>query len=230
MVIIPLQPFGIGDIIFTQTLVRTIANGNPILWPVFPQFVDQLNRAYPDVAFVNWLDCKVDYDCKEQREIMHNGAPAVLLPIRWADSILKVPYSQCMRAKYDLYGLDYREWKRDAMWVRSEDKDLRAIKPGEYNFVNNNFGSDAALHTYIITTNGLPNVFMEVLPEYSLFDWSRLIVNATEIHTVSTSIIYLLEMLDLKAKEVHLYPRKPIEQDFRNVEYLLQKHKYVLHA
>jgi hypothetical protein len=43
---------------------------------------------------------------------------------------------------------------------------------------------------------------------YTLFDWSKVIENATEIHTVDTSVIYLVEKLTTKSK-LYLYPRHP---------------------
>lgn len=239
MTIIPNQFFGLGDIIWEQTLVRRIANGNPILWPVMPQFVEGLNRAYPDITFVNYLSMPLNYERKDQYEVtLPEIGDCTVLPLRWADNILKVPYSDCMKSKYMLYGMDWREWKEQAMWKRNEDHertlcqtlDTYPLNP-DYTLVNTTFGSNSQLKVEI----PVRGIHMTTMPELfgrqiSLFDWGAAIEQVGAIHTVSTSIIYLLEQLDIEAKEVHLYPRKPHETDFRNIEYILQKHKYVLHV
>jgi hypothetical protein len=60
---------------------------------------------------------------------------------------------------------------------------------------------------------------------YSLFDWAAVMEQAVEIHTVSTSIIYLLELLHLRA---HIYIRRPDERSHSYYDYLLEQ-KHILH-
>ncbi len=33
------------------------------------------------------------------------------MPLRWANEIMRVPYQDCMRAKYDWLKLDWKKWK-----------------------------------------------------------------------------------------------------------------------
>lgn len=228
MIVVPNQFFGIGDIIWEQTVVRKIACNNQIVWPVEPQFIDGLTAAYPDIKFVNKNHYPIDYNRRDEYEIND----MVVLPLRWADVIMKVPYSDCMKSKYMMYGMDWQTWKEHAMWKRDEyrEKALMArVNPRNepYCLINRTFGSQSQLKAAIPQVDGLLNIEMKTIAEFSLFDWAYVIESATEIHTVSTSIIYLLELLELKAECVNLYPRKPIEEDFRNVEYILQKQKYV---
>ena len=236
MTIIPLQSWGIGDIIFTQTLVHRIADGRPIVWPVLQHFVEGLNRAYPHITFVDQQTFQIDYDRKDQYEFEHPKlGRCTVLPLRWSDVILKVPYNDCMRAKYDLYGMDFEDWREHAKWLRDGLKELELNKMQHlqkeqpYTFVNGIFGSECRL-TVKIPENEGAQVFMTVKPGYSLFDWQTLIQNSSCIHTVNTSIIYLLEMLDLKAPEIHLYQRSIPGQTFDNISYLLKKHRYVFHG
>lgn len=234
MYIVPNQPFGIGDVIFCQTLVNKIANGNPILWPVWPQFVDQLNRAYPHIRFVDYRTAGFDHNRKDHYEGVHAEYGAfVQLPLRWADHILKVPYNDCMRAKYDLYGLDFETWRECAMWqARPSEGRLMAntlpfLDSEDYTLVNRMFGSEMK-HTVPIPK--FPNeLTMYPMYGYSMFDWAHNIEQASAIHTVNTSIIYLLEMLELKAPEIHLYQRPIAGQTFDNIKYILKRHKYVFH-
>jgi hypothetical protein len=231
MTVLPLQYFGIGDVIFSMTLIKRIANGNKIVWGVMPAFVEGLNRAYPDVTFVDWTKLGIDYNTKQHKEIYHaEYGKCTIIPIRWADSIMKVGYEQWMRSKYDMYGMDYREWKKHAMWVRDEAKESELSKlVGNGNaLVNDTFGSDCKLKSNV---PHIPNAIkMRAIDGYSLFDWAGIIQKATQIHTVNTSIIYLLEQLELNATDVHLYQRAIKSQTHKGVDYLINKHNYIYHT
>jgi len=241
--IYPLQFFGLGDIIFTQHLIRELAAREaPITWGVLPQFIEGLQRAYPDIRWVDYRDLKIDYDCKVDKEVAIPMAPHArgitfgrLIPIRWADQILGLPYKDCMRAKYMLYGMDYREWKYGAMWQRDKEKEnelyetvVRKGKP--YVLINRTFQSDSKGYKYIFPdiADEIDVVYMEPSAhnDFSLFDWAKVIENAEEVHTVSTSLLYLLELLNLKAP-AHLYER-PTDPGFKQVDYLFTK-PYILH-
>ena len=229
MTTIPIQFFGAGDVIFEQTLVRYLAKNTQIIWPVEPHMVEGFNRAYPDIAFVDRTKFNIDYERKDdyiQYSIRY-------LPLRWADQILKVPYRKCMSAKYELYGMDYNLWRQQAMWVRDREKEeelfqLLGCANTEYNLVNTFFGTNSQMQVLIAPVNGLKNIEMKTISGYSLFDWAKVIENATEIHVVNSAILFLLELLNLKAKRPNLYRRAPIETDFRNVDYLFTK-DYILH-
>ncbi len=232
--IVPIQQWGIGDIIFEMTLVKSFKDS--IWWPVNKQFVEGLQRAYPDVWFMDAADSTVrasGYDDNRKEEYWLSAMR--FLPLRWADVMLNLPYTMCMQAKYLMYSLDWQDWKRDAMFKRYpvKENELQAflgIADGlPYNLVNRYFRSNNSGKADILPYNGLRNVEMRTIPGFSLFDWAGIIENATEIHTVSTSIIYILELLELKAKEIHLYKRLPDENDFKNIDYLLTSHDYILH-
>src|SRR6187399_1198202 len=141
-----------------------------------------------------------------------------------------MPYATCMRAKYDLYGLDYKTWRDEAMWRTTTEKRSGLFQRkaggfgGVYSFGNTVFGSECKLRVQIPECD----VNMSVVEGYSLFDWATIIQKATEIHTVNTSILFLIDMLELKASEVHVYQRGN-GQGTDGVSYLFTKHKYVYH-
>lgn len=231
MTIVPIQFFGLGDIIFEQTAVRFYAGDNPILWPVEPQYLDGLKRAYPDIEFVDKRSVNFDW---ERKEVWQEDGK-MFLPLRWADQILKLPYTECMKSKYTILGLHWWKWQEKAMWHRDSAKEEElfnrfGLEDGvEYTLINRFFGNVSQLQADIEMPIGRV-VIMYSIPGYSLFDWAKVIENATHIHAASSSIIYLTEMLKLKAREVHLYARKPVEPHFDNVSYLLRSHEYVLHV
>jgi hypothetical protein len=233
MIILPNQFFGIGDVIFTQTLVRRIAashgEGTKIVWGVLNHFVDGLNRAYPDITFVDYRKIPIDYERRDDYYInLPEYGECRVLPIRWACENLKLPYDECMSAKYQMYGMDYQDWRQDAIWKQDIDRCVFNTVHEKYTLVNRTFGSDGKMQVNIPKQEN--EIELTNLAGFSLFDWANIIKDANDIHTVNTSIIYLLELLDLRAKEVHLYQRPIKGQTFENIRYLLKRNKYIFHG
>ena len=50
-------------------------------------------------------------------------------------------------------------------------------------------------------------VEVEMMEGYSMFDWSKVIENASEIYCVDTSLFYLIDMLELKATKLEAYSK-----------------------
>ncbi len=229
------QPFGAGDLAWEQTLVRRWAKGREIIWPIFDHFVPGFSRAFPDIKWLPFSKTTFNSNRLDHyTEDIPGYGECEVIPLRHADTIMKVTYDRCMESKYLWANMDYREWKEQAMWKRDEEKEnelfeLLGCHQGEYNLINCIFGSYSQLSRGIKVHNGLLNVHMTTIEPYSLFDYAKVIENASTINVVSSSILYLLELLDLKAKVVDLYCRTPIEKNFDTVKYILEKHKYNLH-
>lgn len=230
MIVIINQFFGLGDIIFCQEIAwQYLREGHKVIWPVEPHFVEGLNRAYPDIVFIDKNKLNIDY---ENRSFYQSGE-TMILPLRFADSITKVAYKDCMRAKYLLVSKPLSSWRSQAAlfqrsWISEYGlyANLNAKKK-RYNLISPFFGSNSQFKASITVDNGLPNIELCTLPGRSLFDWVMLIENAAEIHAVNSSILYLLEVLNLEMP-IHLYQRLPVERGFENVDYLFTK-PYILH-
>lgn len=227
-----LQAFGIGDVIFAMGVAEHIRwQGYEIEWPVKPHFVEGLQRAYPSIKFTSDEDYPPGlFMIKE--DIVVNGER--IIPIRWSDHILKMDSKYWMKTKYMLYGLDYTKWKKSAYYYRDSVKELELYNSlglkndEEYNLINQTYKSTFGGNVPIKVENGLRNIEMIAVPGFSIFDWSYVLQNATNIHVVNSAVFYLLELLDLKAKQVHLYSRHPEERGFPYIEYLISK-DYILH-
>lgn len=223
------QYFGIGDVIFSIGIAdHLISQGYKVLWPVKPEFLDGLQSAYPHITFEDWRKVKIDYNNK--RDIEVDGKR--LIPLRWTYEILRVPFKDCMRSKYDFMGLKWEEW-RNSPFKRNEAKetalfDYLGLSDGQpYILINETFRTDSTGKHRILPSGPEKRVTMSQIPGFSLFDWSRVIEKASKIYTVSTSIIYIMELLELEATEIHIYLRWPDEKDHRNYEYLMTRHKYI---
>lgn len=224
-----MQRFGLGDVIFSMSAIRSL--GDKILWPVMPYYVEGCNRAYPDITFIDYNLMNIDWMNKSEVQI----ADGVILPLAWQDT----PLRNCMKLKYDFFGLPWNNWKANAMWTRDRWKERELFEKldikGPFNLISSRYGNDVrgnnpSPHSIMfpLPTNGLPNVHMSMISGFSLFDWAEVIEEATEIHAVSSSIIYLLELLELNAKKIHIHIRKPFEKSHENYQYILTSHNYIL--
>lgn len=224
------QPFGLGDFLFCIPLMRDYINeGLKVIVPVIGQY-DNINKHFHDILFINKEMLKINYERKDEYTI----SGMKVIPLRWSYEILKVPFSDCMKSKYMMFGKDWTRW-RECTWMRDMEAEdelyykVLQLKDGEqYNLINTTFRNDLSGEAKVNVNNGFKNVKMRTVPGFTLLDWGKVIENATTIHTVSTSINYMIELMALKAKEIHLYVRKPDEKDFRNINYLFTKH-YHLH-
>lgn len=219
-----LQRFGIGDCIFSMSAIRKL--NDKIIWPVMSHYVDDLNRAYPDIFFIDSKLVNIDYNRKDQ----YNIIDLTVIPLAWQDS----PVKDCMKNKYQFFGFDWTQWKMHAYYHRDKLKEVALFKhlglePGEeYNLISETFQCDFGGSKKIQVNNGLKNVYVRQIPGYSLFDWSTVFEEATNIHVVSSSNIYIMELLKLKAKDIKIYRREPKEKDHSNYDYILTSHNYIL--
>lgn len=227
-----LQAWGLGDVIWAQTIAHKFINeGYEVVWPVQNQYFDGLCKAYPKIKWVPDSIVKPEiFDIKEKIE--YDGM--LIAPIRWSDSYMKVPYKQVMFAKYMMYDMDWKEWRFYAHPKRDPDREeelmrqLGLAKYEPFNLISMNFGSGVKRTVDINVSNKLRNVEMNFVEGFSMFDWCGVIERARTIHAVSSSSLYLFEVLNLRAEEIHLYARKPIEPNLDFVRPLLTKN-YTLH-
>lgn len=229
--VLVLQAFGMGDCIWAQSIAHHfIDQGYSVVWPVKSPFYHQLIKAYPKIHWVPDSIVKSElFLIKEKIEV----EGMLIAPIRWSDSYMKLPYKDVMIAKYLMYELDWNIWREHAMWERNINKERMLMKElglldgVPYCLVNKRFGSNPVREVEIKPGMAYKQVEMREVPGYSLFDWTMTILNASEIHTVSTSLLFCLEMLPLNCP-IHIYTRKPIEGDLDFVRPLFTK-PYITH-
>lgn len=221
------QYFGLGDILFCMNIANDyLAKGHKVIWPVEPQFMS-IQKHFPGITFIDKKMLNINYE--DRTETVTESS--IIIPLRFSQNNLGLHVRDCMKSKYMMFGRDWQEW-RDFEIVRdkaAEQKlmDLLRIKDGEpYMVVNRNFKTSIKRVPIVLNTN-LRVIEMNPIEGFTMIDWSGVLERATEIHTVSTSIIYLLEKLDLNCVPV-IYKRHPEERSHENYEYILTKNKYVL--
>lgn len=230
-VLIIQQFFGLGDIIFGQTIANDYINeGYKVLWPVKAEWVEGLRRAYPKVEFIDHELVPINYDRRSPHE--ENGF--TYLPMRYSEYLMGRPYKLHMVSKYEYLKKDWKRWKEFAAPHRDQAKEMELMKllgiaiGDKYNFISTVFGSAANHKIEINVGNQYKNIELKNIPGFSLFDWCGVIEWAATIHAVSSSTLYLFELLHLNAEEVHIYNRNGIEKNLDYVRFLFTKN-YILH-
>lgn len=217
----------LGDILWLVPMVRALQDeGNTCLWPVNPEYMC-LDRHFPDLNFVDKNHIPINYESRQAIETPYGK----WLPYRFASENMGRRLDRCMDSKYNLYGHDWRMfremyWQRD---MKTEELLFNQLVPnGEYILVNRLFGAQGQFEIKPLIDSNLPVIEMRHTPGYTMLDWVKVIENATEIHSANTSILYILECLDLKMP-IHLYRRNIWgEVGFEFTQYIHSK-PYILH-
>lgn len=223
------QFFGLGDILFLVPMARALmAEGNEVLWPIADYYID-IAKHFPDISFVKQSYLKLPYDARYRINTPYGD----WLPYRYAAEILGVGFPQMMRAKYDMYGHDYRMW-RSLYYKRfpEREKELAEVvgASGKYILANFHFGQPKDhLTKYIEIDTNLPIIEMQTIEGFTLIDWLGVIEHAAEVHVVNSSIMYLLDLMDLKMP-IHVYKRELFgEKGFEFTQHLWESNKFIYH-
>lgn len=214
---------GIGDILFIEPIIRKyFIDGHSVILPVQKDFLN-LQANFPYIKFIDMDLFDINYD---EKKIVENEN-FIILPLRFSNNM--------MSNKYKMVDMNFDLWKT-LTWLRHRFKEeklkkLLGIEAGDkYNLINKNFTSIQPFQCREINVkNEYKNIIMTPIDGFNLLDWSGVIESASTIHTVNTSILYLLEILELSTKDIHLYSRNVNGLDFKDIEYLFnidfKKHK-----
>ena len=215
------QPFGVGDILFISPLVKSL-DVEHATWPVVDHY--HWIKEYLTLPNVHFI--------KESEYTPADYVDYIEVPFRHADHIV-TDSMDCMSAKYQLLGADLELW-RTLTFDRNKQKEqelakLLNIEPEvEYVFVNNNFASPEYNYAANISiSSNMRVVEQQYIEGFTLLDWCGVLEKAAEVHTVSTSLFFVIEALQL-AVPLHLYPRKPLDKDLSPIKTLISN-KWICH-
>lgn len=226
---------GIGDILFIEPLCRWLHEGYEITFPVEDEYI-WIQEYIPYINFVKKSQFFMDYERFSWGRI----GEYEYFPLRFANPLLRGygahDYSDqlnCMKDKYRLFGQDPEKW-RSLKWIRNKEREealfnFLGLEGKEYTLVNewSSQGKIDIEEDYLSAWSWSKTVvYQQKLPGFTLLDWAKVIENATYIHTTSTSNFYMIETLNLKAKEIHLYKR--LTEDLTAIKELMSKN-YILH-
>lgn len=194
------QAGSLGDIFFIQKLCKVLSEGYEVYHRVSPQMwdtgVDQLTTNVHCGPYIHIPDDGLSYDCSAQ-----------------ADGL---PPSEVMTCKYTGAGISYDDWSDYLTYTRDHDREDRLrkcfeIEEGEPFIIMNEHYSFNKVHKGV--KKAIPSDYdgkvVTMSPNITnrIFDWCWLFENAEQIHSVDTSIHYIIETLELKATELTIHPR-----------------------
>ena len=212
------QPAGIGDVFFLQYVARKyMALGYHVIWPLKDEIL-WIKDYILDIEF-----------CSRQDEFpgkQYYGQDVVILspqfvylgldkPHFWQNNYGVKDEDTCMvmHSKYLLMNLDWNQWSEGFKFTRNIDKEndlyynvLGLKDDSEYVFSNRYANTENRRNDQLSFPEfDLPVIDLKILKDFSLFDWCKVIENAQEIHTVHTSMPYLIDRLNIKAKQYYMY-------------------------
>jgi hypothetical protein len=210
------QPAGLGDIFSLQKVCRYYTSaGYDVIYPVLPQLL--YIKDYIQYEGLNFISTEDDFHLKQLYLTNHNIPVEIdgthYLPFEHASQNV----SGCViRAKYKLIGLDWEDWSDYFYFERNYKKEnelyydvLKLNDTSEYNFVNNIFGTrpGSFIKREVRSFNNLPDIIVDYIKDFTIFDWCKVIENANNIYTVDTSFLFIMEKINLKAKNLQMWSR-----------------------
>jgi hypothetical protein len=214
------QSLGIGDVFFSQAIGKHfIEKGYRVIWPLASHIMYITD--YIETCGIEYVDIKSNFPKKDFYDVNNPlviEKDFVFLPL--ANASHRILSSSLMYAKYDLVGLDFNIWRDSFNFKRNKEREdnlyynILGLTDNEpYVFLNRKFGTPPYYNEapFGINTNDKV-VEMQFIPNDNLFDWLKVIENASMVVTVDTSYQYLMEkMNNLKATEFYCYPRSGTE-------------------
>jgi hypothetical protein len=206
------QPIGLGDILFCQKIAHRAINEfgcEKVLWPV-----SNVYNYIGDYIINHGVDFSVgSINLGEQ---IINEDDVLYIPLETSDRQTSVDNPRAHgHIKYKFfYDTDWSDWKNYFEIKRNFEREKNLMEKlsvdinNPYNFINPHFGTPPQNLTNknIKPKNDYRNIYMDIIPDVNIFDWIGIIENAAEIHTMETSLYYILEKLGID-KNVFIYSK-----------------------
>jgi hypothetical protein len=224
------QPAGLGDILFCQKIIAKLKDQvDEIIWPINSNFMWLANKINTSAKFV---DVSNDFLIKPHFATANNLWTTIgdvtILNLQGADQY----FGGCMMdAKYKAVNLSFFNWSKYLHIARDIDKEKKLFEKLNINepyiLVNKKYGTPP--HTAICAnmdniTSNKRIIEMSILEGFDPIDWLYTIEHAHEFHTVDTSIMYIIEAVDIALHDNKLicYSRFT-PANFCNVTHLFKK-------
>ena len=221
------QPAGIGDVFFCQKIARVMMqNRYQVIWPLRTD-ITWIRDYIRDIYFPSVDDVfpgKEVFDTAAGFAIEESGA---FISIATAD--ITHNDGKIMSSKYSMLGIDYSDWQDYFKFERNLDKEnelyynvLGLSDESEFAFINNLYNTDIK-NSNIISKEKfyIPVVELKIIEGYTLFDWCKVLEKAKKIHTINTSINYIIDVLDTSYDEYVIYAHD--ENNKTEIDYLFKK-------
>ena len=208
------QPLGLGDIIWVQKIVDVIiSEGYTVYYPVGNQYYDMISQ-YIKKENLIWKRESEDFPLKQHygQGKVFQTSDELYLPLSFADRYL--PECPTMISKYHFVSIPISDYRKHYELDRNYEREQKLIDTyglnGDYILQNRSFGTDSQDRQFDLDTNlrvHTMNIDQDKENGFHLFDWIGALQNAREIHTVETSLCYLIDKYCTE-NELHMYEKR----------------------
>jgi hypothetical protein len=211
------QPAGLGDIFFCQKIAETlIHNDYEVYWPVKPS-IDWVGNYLVNTKKVHYVN---------QNEFI-TPEDSIIITL---DGAQHMTGGLIMKSKYQIVNIEWDDWLKYFNFQRNIKKenelyyDILGLRDGEhYTFINKYYGTPPDYAIYDVEENpNEKNINLEIIENFSIFDWIKVIENAKQIRIIDTSLNYIIEKLNVKAENMICYCRLG-QSTFNEISYLFNK-------
>lgn len=216
------QPAGLGDIFFCQKIAETfIYNDYKVYWPI--------------KSSINWvgnylINSKPVHYIDEKEFKISNDTTMITL-----DGAQNITGNLIMPSKYQILDIDWSDWVDYFNFKRNTNKenelyyDVLKLKDNEeYTFINKYYATPPNHQVYNIQENlNEKTISLEMIEGFTIFDWCKVIENASKISIIDTSLNYIIEKIPLKTNNLTCYCRWG-EKTYNEINILFKKSwKYI---
>jgi hypothetical protein len=224
------QPRYLGDVIFVMAIAQKYANeGYEVIFPVEDSYLKNasIEKNFPEITFTAQSAIQ---GFKNKNYLVENHKNDGLVINFYATS----KYKDHMGKKYLLLDLPVKQW-RELKIQRDLDAEKKLIEKlsiasnDKFNLINEYYSNKKTINMHPEIKNSYKNIYLEKVDGFNLFDWMGVIERAESIHTVHTSIQYIIDVMEGITTDIHIYPRVEIYEPHSYYDYLFSK-KYIYHS
>ena len=213
------QPLGLGDILWVQPIIdHYINSGYIVIYPVGEIYYDIVSR-YIKKEGLEWVRESDDFPLKFLYGMMDKieVGEDIYLPLTYAEAHNSL---SLMIGKFDLAGVPVTDY-RDAYKInRDYEREKLLVNTyglhGDFILVNEVYGTFPHTKKHEINLDSnykihKMSVQQDIDNGFHIFDWIYALEKAKEVHTVGTSICYLIDKY-CNENQIHLYERRTLEE------------------
>lgn len=212
------QPLGLGDIFWVQQIVDTfIKDGYVVYYPVGDIYYDIVS-SYIKKKNLIWVREEENFPLKQYygQVNFHQTETELYVPLSHADRY--IPNCSVMISKYYFLSIPIGDYRKHFKIERNYGRENNLIQKyglvDDYILVNNSFGTESQDRDIKIE-NDTKVHYMNIQEDrkngFHIFDWIMALENAKQIHTVETSLCYLIDKYCLN-NQIHMYEKRTSSQ------------------
>lgn len=199
------QEAGIGDIFFLQKIAKKLVNrGDEVVWPIKESIYDLITKHLP-ASGIKYIKYR-DLFSTEGYQILDFHNTSYYYP-EWP----------LMVSKYKYYGEEWNDWLNWFEFTRdTENEDnlfynILGLKDDEeFILVHKTYSTQPSVqnctHMEQLEFPGKKVIETSFIEGTNLFSWCKVLEKAKEIHSVDTSLMYIIEKLKT-TDTLHMYSK-----------------------